>query len=244
VKQRFVWMHKSDARIEAGMLPSREGIARMGAFLQTMASAGVFEAGVGLRPTREGVRVRFSRGTRTVTHGPFAGANELVATMALVQARAIDEAIEWASRIAALVGDSEFYIGRAVEPWDLGLAEKPGDAGGRFLILRKSDALSEAGTDTDPRPVFDEMRRAGVLLGAERLDPSVKGTRLTVTKNRRTVVDGPFAESKELIGGYCIIRVASRDAALSWANHFCDVVREYDHADGVQVDLRGLSDAR
>jgi hypothetical protein len=244
MKQRFVWMHKSDAKIEAGFPPTRESIARMGAFLQAMASAGVYEAGEGLRPNKEGVRVRFSRGTRTVTHGPFVGSNELVATMALVRAHVIDEAIEWASRIAALVGDSEFYIGPVVEPWDLGLVEKPEDHTGRFLILKKSDAQSEAGTDTDPRPVFDEMRRAGVLLAAERLEPSVKGTRLTVSKERRTVVDGPFTESKELIAGYCIVRVASREAALSWANHFCDVLRQCGHDDRVQLDLRGLSDGR
>ncbi len=244
MKQRFVWMHKSDPKIEAGIPPTREMIARMGAFIQVMAKAGVFEAGEGLRPTKEGVRVRFSRGTRTVTHGPFAGSNELVAAMAMIRVQGIEEAITWASRIAALVGDSEFYIGRVTETWDLGLEPKPDGQPSRYLILRKSDAQSESGTDTDPRPVIDEMRRAGVLISAERLEPSVKGTRLTVTKDRRTVVDGPFTESKELIAGYCIVRVASRDEALTWANHFCDVVREYAPADRVQIDLRGLSDAR
>ncbi len=243
MKQRFVWMHKSDPKIEAGVPPTRELIARMGAFIQVMARAGVFEAGEGLRPTREGVRVRFSQGTRTITHGPFAGSNELVAVMAMIRADGIDEAIAWASRIAAVVGDSEFYIGRVTEGWDLGLELKPDGAPSRYLILKKSDARSEAGTDTDPRLVIDEMRRAGVLLGAERLEPSAKGTRLTVTKERRTVVDGPFTESKELVAGYCIVRVASRDEALTWANHFCDVLREYAPADRVQVDLRGLSDA-
>lgn len=216
----------------------------MGAFVQVMARAGVFEGGEGLRPTKEGVRVRFSRGTRTITHGPFAGSNELVAMMAMIRADGIDDAIAWASRIAALVGDSEFYIGRVTEGWDLGLEAKPDGQPSRYLILKKSDARSETNTDTDPRPVIDEMRRAGVLLAAERLEPSVSGTRLTVTKERRTVVDGPFAESKELIAGYCIVRVASRDEALTWANHFCDVLREYAPADRVQVDLRGLSDAR
>lgn len=237
-------MHKSDAAVEAGGPPKRELVARMRAFIQVMVTAGVFEAGEGLRPTREGVRVRFSRGTRTVTHGPFVGSNELVASLAMIRADAIDDAITWASRIAAVVGDSEYYIGRVTEPWDIGLEDKPDGAPFRYLILKKSDALSEAGADTDPRPVFDEMRKAGVLLGAERLEPSLKATRLTVSTDRRTVVDGPFAESKELIAGYCIVRVASRDEAFGWANHFCDVLRQYAPADRVQIDLRGLADAK
>lgn len=243
MKQRFIWMHKSDPKTEAGIPPIRSLVARMGGFMQAMVKAGVFEAGEGLRPTKDGVRVRFSRGTRTITHGPFAGSNELVAALAMIRADAFDDAITWASRIAALVGDSEFYIGRVTETWDIGLEPKPDGAPSRYLILKKSDALSEAGADTDPRPVIDEMRRAGVLLAAERLEPSVKGTRLTVTKDRRTVVDGPFTESKELVAGYCIVRVASREDALNWANHFCDILRDYGPADRVQIDLRGLSDA-
>ena len=88
------------------------------------------------------------------------------------------------------------------------------------------------GPDTpaqDPQAPFDEkmftaymqfneeMHRAGVLVAAEGLNPAGKGARVEVKRVRRTVVDGPFAESKELVGGFYVIDVASLDEAIGWA---------------------------
>ena len=63
----------------------------------------------------------------------------------------------------------------------------------------------------------EEMYRAGVLVAAEGLNPAGKGARVEVKRGRRTVVDGPFAESKELVGGFYVIDVASLDEAIEWA---------------------------
>ena len=63
----------------------------------------------------------------------------------------------------------------------------------------------------------EEMHRAGVLVAAEGLNPAGKGARVEVKRGRRTVVDGPFAESKELVGGFYVIDVASLDEAIEWA---------------------------
>ena len=63
----------------------------------------------------------------------------------------------------------------------------------------------------------EEMYKAGVLVAAEGLNPGGQGARIEVTKGRRTVVDGPFAESKELIGGFYIVDVTSREEAIEWA---------------------------
>jgi len=63
----------------------------------------------------------------------------------------------------------------------------------------------------------EEMHRAGVLVAAEGLNPAGKGARVEVKRGRRTVVDGPFAESKELVGGFYVIDVASFDEAVEWA---------------------------
>ena len=63
----------------------------------------------------------------------------------------------------------------------------------------------------------EEMHRAGVLVAAEGLNPAGKGARVEVKKGKRTVVDGPFTESKELVGGFYILDVPSLDVAIEWA---------------------------
>jgi len=63
----------------------------------------------------------------------------------------------------------------------------------------------------------EEMYKTGVLVAAEGLNPGGQGARIEVTKGRRAVVDGPFAESKELIGGFYIVDVKSREEAIEWA---------------------------
>jgi hypothetical protein len=68
------------------------------------------------------------------------------------------------------------------------------------------------------RKFSDDMRKAGVLLSAEGLHPTSKGTRIRVSGGRRTVTDGPFAEAKEVIAGFWMIQVKSKDEAVEWAN--------------------------
>jgi hypothetical protein len=63
----------------------------------------------------------------------------------------------------------------------------------------------------------EEMHKAGVLVAAEGLNPAGRGARVEVKKGKRTVVDGPFAESKELVGGFYIVEVPSLDDAIAWA---------------------------
>ena len=63
----------------------------------------------------------------------------------------------------------------------------------------------------------DEMRRAGVLVELSRLHPSSKGARVKLSGGNASVTDGPFAETKELIGGYWIIQVKSKEEAIAWA---------------------------
>jgi hypothetical protein len=63
----------------------------------------------------------------------------------------------------------------------------------------------------------EEMFKAGVLVAAEGLNPAGKGARIVVDKGKRAVVDGPFTESKELVGGFYIVEVPSLDVAIEWA---------------------------
>ena len=92
----------------------------------------------------------------------------------------------------------------------------------RFMLLVRSTNESEAGVVPE-EDVFtamakynDDLARAGVLLAAEGLHPSSKGARVTLSGSQRTVVDGPFTETKELIAGFWLIEVKSREEAIEW----------------------------
>ena len=94
----------------------------------------------------------------------------------------------------------------------------------RFMVLVKATKESEAGVMPDPKLLEDmgrfneELVNAGVMQAGEGLQPSSKGARIRFSKdNKRTVVDGPFAETKELVAGFWIWKVKSRDEAIAWA---------------------------
>jgi hypothetical protein len=96
----------------------------------------------------------------------------------------------------------------------------------RFMILVKATADSEAGVMPEEdlfaamADYHEELSQAGILLDASGLQPSSKGWRIRYSGGRRTVVDGPFTEAKELIAGYTLIQVRTREEALEWARRF------------------------
>jgi hypothetical protein len=96
----------------------------------------------------------------------------------------------------------------------------------RFMILVKASKDSEAGV-MPPEQVFEAMAyyheqlaRAGALVDANGLQASSKGWRIEWKNGKQRITDGPFAEAKELIAGYTIINVASREEALEWTSRF------------------------
>lgn len=92
----------------------------------------------------------------------------------------------------------------------------------RFMVIVKANNESEAGVLPDEKLLADmgryneELVKAGVLLAAEGLQPSSKGVRVKFSGNQRTVIDGPFAETKELIAGFWLFQVKSMDEAVEW----------------------------
>lgn len=96
----------------------------------------------------------------------------------------------------------------------------------RFMIIRKADQETEAGVMpgeellTVMTQYMEEMGKAGVLVAGEGLHPSVKGARVKFSRGKPTVTDGPFTETKELIAGYSIIDVKSREEAIEWAKRW------------------------
>src|SRR5437667_10460543 len=93
----------------------------------------------------------------------------------------------------------------------------------RFMIIVKATKDSEAGVMpheqmfADMAKYHEELQRAGVLLDASGLQATSRGWRIQYSGQKRTVVDGPFAETKELIAGYTIIQVKSKEEAMDWA---------------------------
>jgi hypothetical protein len=96
----------------------------------------------------------------------------------------------------------------------------------RFMILVKASKDSEAGvmpSETLLSAMADyheQLAKAGVLVDANGLQPSANGWRIRYSGGKRTIVDGPFAETKELVAGYTMMRVNSREEALEWSRRF------------------------
>jgi hypothetical protein len=95
---RFMVIVKADEDSEAGVLPDEKLLAEMGRYNEELVKAGVMLAGEGLHPTSKGKRVRFSGSKQIVIDGPFAETKELIAGFWLIQARSMEEAIEWVKR--------------------------------------------------------------------------------------------------------------------------------------------------
>jgi len=92
----------------------------------------------------------------------------------------------------------------------------------KFMVMVKADKNSEAGVMpseqllTEMGKFNEELVKAGVLLAGEGLHPSSKGARVKFSGSQRTVVDGPFAETKELVAGFWILQVKSKEEAIEW----------------------------
>jgi hypothetical protein len=239
---RVISMHKVDAAMEAGKMPGQELIQGMGRLMGDMRRNEVFLDGAGLRPSATRVRLTFAGGERTLQPGPYGGSNERIHAVLQIKVRDMDEAIDWASRYGRAVNDAELEVGPVTEAWDLGVIPKPADAPLRCLLLHKADAELEAGKPLGKRAaaavaaVTDQMRSAGVLEGAERLQPTSRGMRVRVYGKQPTIVDGPFAEAKELIAGFVVMKVGSLEEARPWCLKFAEVIGD------VEMDVIPLED--
>ena len=114
----------------------------------------------------------------------------------------------------------ELDIRPVSEPWDIGITSKPADLDTcRYMVVRKASPSTEAGVELPGERraslsrLIEEATRAGVHLATETIRPSARGRRYLNTSNGISVFDGPFVESKELLGGYVIVSAASIDDA-------------------------------
>jgi hypothetical protein len=113
----------------------------------------------------------------------------------------------------------------------------------RFMIVVKATKDTEAGKMPEEKMIatmatyHEELVKAGVLLDASGLQPTAKGWRIKYSGGKRTVIDGPFTQAKELIAGYTLIQVKSREEALEWTKRFPNPVGEGAQA---EIEVRQL----
>src|SRR5437762_3995722 len=111
----------------------------------------------------------------------------------------------------------------------------------RFMILVKANKDSEAGVLPDEKILTEmgkfnmQLEKAGVLLAAEGLQASSKGARVRFSGSKRTVIDGPFAETKELVAGFWIWKVKSMDDAVEW-------LKKAPFGGGTEVEIRPIGE--
>ena len=112
----------------------------------------------------------------------------------------------------------------------------------RFMVMVKASAESEAGVMPSEQLLAEmgkfneELVKAGVMLAGEGLQPSSKGARVRFSGSKRTVIDGPFAQTKELVAGFWLLQVKSREEAIAWA-------RRAPMQDGEELEVRQVFDA-
>lgn len=242
-------LHKVNADTEAGKIPPASLIAAVGAMIGDMKEAGILRDGAGLRQSALGVRLTFRGGERIVQVGPFTGRNEDPAAFCVLRVLSRDDAVEHATRFAAVLGDGECDIRPVTEPWDLGFGEKPKDDHTiRYMLVWKAEpkgagaqqgvgALPSLQTRAALGQLITELRAKGIFAQGEAFRPTRGAKRIPLSSGKRRTVDGPFAESKELISGFCTIEVPTLADALPWAERYIAAVP------GVELDIRPLYEA-
>ena len=225
---KFMCMHKVDARMETGAKPPPELIQQIGQLIGRSLKAGVFKDGAGLHRSALRARVSFSGDQPKVERGPYGGSNELVASFALISIgkAGIERAIELATDLGRAAGNREVEVGPVVEGWDLNGSARPSDAPHRFLLLVKANEASEAGAPppSDVKALLDRWQHEGIVQTEGSLRPSKHAARNRVVGGKRQWIDGPFAESKELIAGYSVLELDSIEDAKRFTEEFGEII--------------------
>jgi hypothetical protein len=230
---RVLMMHKNDPKTEAGEPPPQEVLMKMGAFIGEHQQTGRFVDGAGLTGSKDRTRLVFESGHATVKHGPYRGEHELPAAMMQLKVATREQAIGWAERYGKILGDGEIELGKVTEPWDLGMMPKPENPPLQLLLIEKEGDGLTSKQRADLTRLATEMTHAGVLVKSCRLEPSAKAKRLRFTNNELGVIDGPFAESKELLGGFSIMELGSFDDAIAIARPYAAIL-----GGTLEIDLR------
>ncbi|HXN32692.1 MAG TPA: YciI family protein [Polyangiaceae bacterium] len=196
-----------------------ELIERSAAFVDELRRAGRLKDSGRFRPSKEGKRVRRDGDRLDVRDGPFAEGGRALGSYCWVEASSVEEAAEIAARAPALPSDEI-----DVRPLIKGMCAKdkeakPGKLFGCAVLgnTKTEEAWIEVmdRIDEETRGRFPEAS----FLGGLRLEPPRSGRRIAMRGERRATFDGPFLESKEVIGGLFLVRMRSIDEAVRWAGN-------------------------
>ncbi|HEX3697095.1 MAG TPA: YciI family protein [Polyangia bacterium] len=187
----------------------------------------------------------------TIVDGPFTESKEVIAGFWIINVASKAEAINWIKRVPHTDGEieirplyevSDFPVADGEQPdgWrekEQGFRDatdtaappprQPGTT--RYLVALKADQATESGALPTEEALaqmgalMDGLAKSGALLGGEGLKPSATGARIKFDGEKRTVTDGPFSETKELIAGYSLIQVKTRDEAIAFAKDWLRV---------------------
>src|SRR6476659_6618262 len=119
----------------------------------------------------------------------------------------------------------------------------------RFMVLVKADKNYEAGVMPDQKLLTamgkfnEELVNAGVMLAGEGLHPSSKGARVKISGSKRTVTDGPFAETKELVAGFWIWQVKSKEEAINWVKRSPFGLVDNPYGNEAEIEIRQIFEA-
>jgi hypothetical protein len=202
--------------------------------------------GIALGPTR--TRMTFTAGEPPAIENVPTG-RDAVGTFTIIDVESKQDAIEWVKRLPRRNGDEEIEIREGGCPGGVPavrLSTSPRPAGDkRFVVMLKADPYTETGRIAEEprlRAMVQQNEasvKAGVMLAGEGLQPSSRGARVKFSGAKATVIDGPFAEAKELVAGFWLIQAKSKEEALEWVKAypfpFLDAEVEVREAVDVQV---------
>jgi hypothetical protein len=209
----FMILIHEDERAQPAPSETRQLIEAHTAYVKGLKAAGAYRDSERLRPSHEGKRVHASR----IEPGPFAGEERALAGYYLVQANDLAAAVSLAETCPMAPGDSLDV--RPLMKGDV-RADKTGARGKTFAFAVLGNTANEQAwvevmdrIDAETQANFPSERFAGGV----RLEPPGRGRQVVARGGKRAVFDGPFLESKEVIGGVFFLRLASLDEAVEWA---------------------------
>ena len=190
---------------------------------------GTLLAGEGCLPMDRGALVRREGDEITVTDGPFAESKEVVGGFAIMELGSMEEAIKSAIRFLEAVGVDGTCEVRELHP-EPALAEAPGRdhrGGGRFLSIVREVEREEPPSQQEIEEMgrfMDQYVKTGQLIATEGCLPSRNGARVRREDGEITVTDGPFTESKEVVGGFAILGAVDIADAIELSEAFLGVI--------------------